>query len=66
MTLQELGLTDATIRRLNNEGIDSAEQLTEMNEEDVIKVKGIGRKHLEMIFWRMEENGLHFKDWEGE
>ncbi len=61
MTIDELDLTVRSYNCLKRAGINTVGELTEKSEEDMIKVRNLGRKSLKEIKERLETLGLGFK-----
>jgi DNA-directed RNA polymerase subunit alpha len=61
MTIDELDLTVRSYNCLKRAGINTVGELTEKSEEDMIKVRNLGRKSLKEIKEKLEGLGLSFK-----
>ena len=61
MTIDELDLTVRSYHCLKRAGINTVGELTEKSEEDMIKVRNLGRKSLKEIKEKLETLGLGFK-----
>ena len=61
MTIDELDLTVRSYNCLKRAGINTVLQLSEKTEEDMIKVRNLGRKSLKEIKEKLEGLGLGFK-----
>lgn len=61
MTIDELDLTVRSYNCLKRAGINTVGELTEKSEEDMIKVRNLGRKSLKEIKEKLEGLGLGFK-----
>ncbi|MBR6072274.1 MAG: DNA-directed RNA polymerase subunit alpha [Acholeplasmatales bacterium] len=61
MTIDELDLTVRSYNCLKRAGINTVLQLSEKTEEDMIKVRNLGRKSLKEIKEKLEALGLSFK-----
>jgi DNA-directed RNA polymerase subunit alpha len=61
MTIDELDLTVRSYNCLKRAGINTVLQLSEKTEEDMIKVRNLGRKSLKEIKEKLEQLGLSFK-----
>ena len=61
MTIDELDLTVRSYNCLKRAGINTVGELTEKSEEDMIKVRSLGRKSLKEIKEKLETLGLGFK-----
>jgi len=61
MTIEELDLSVRSYNCLKRAGINSVEELTQRTEEDMIKVRNLGRKSLEEVQNKLAELGLGFR-----
>ena len=61
MSIDELDLTVRSYNCLKRAGINTVQQLSEKSEEDMIKVRNLGRKSLKEIKEKLEDMGLSFK-----
>ncbi|MDA8442220.1 MAG: DNA-directed RNA polymerase subunit alpha [Peptococcaceae bacterium] len=61
MTIEELDLSVRSYNCLKRAGINSVEELVQKTEEDMIKVRNLGRKSLEEVEQKLHELGLSFK-----
>ncbi len=61
MTIEELDLSVRSYNCLKRAGINSVEELIQKTEEDMIKVRNLGRKSLEEVEQKLHELGLAFK-----
>ena len=61
MTIDELDLTVRSYNCLKRAGINTVQNLSEKTEEDMIKVRNLGRKSLKEIKEKLEALGLSFK-----
>ena len=61
MTIDELDLTVRSYNCLKRAGINTVQNLSEKTEEDMIKVRNLGRKSLKEIKEKLETLGLSFK-----
>jgi len=61
MTIEELDLSVRSYNCLKRAGINSVEELTQRTEEDMIKVRNLGRKSLEEVENKLRELGLGFR-----
>lgn len=61
MTIEELDLSVRSYNCLKRAGINSVEELTQRTEEDMIKVRNLGRKSLEEVENKLQELGLGFR-----
>ncbi len=61
MTIEELDLSVRSYNCLKRAGINSVEELTQKTEEDMIKVRNLGRKSLEEVEQKLGALGLGFR-----
>lgn len=61
MTIEELDLSVRSYNCLKRAGINTVEELTLKNPEDMIKVRNLGKKSLEEVIHKLEELGLSLK-----
>ena len=61
MTIEELDMSVRSFNCLKRAGIDTVEDLTNRTEEDMIKVRNLGRKSLKEIKEKLEDLGLGFR-----
>ena len=61
MTIEELDLSVRSFNCLKRAGIDSVEDLINRTEEDMIKVRNLGRKSLEEVIQKLHSLGLDLK-----
>lgn len=61
MTIEELDLSVRSYNCLKRAGINSVEELTQKTEEDMIKVRNLGRKSLEEVEHKLNELSLCFR-----
>lgn len=61
MTIEELDLSVRSYNCLKRAGINTVAELVMKNEEDMIKVRNLGRKSLEEVIQKLEEMGLGLK-----
>jgi len=61
MTIEELDLSVRSYNCLKRAGINSVEELVQKTEEDMIKVRNLGRKSLEEVEQKLHELGLSFR-----
>ncbi|HZW83451.1 MAG TPA: DNA-directed RNA polymerase subunit alpha [Candidatus Deferrimicrobium sp.] len=61
MTIEELDLSVRSYNCLKRAGINSVEELIQKTEEDMIKVRNLGRKSLEEVEQKLHELSLAFK-----
>lgn len=64
ITIEELDLSVRSFNCLKRAGIATVLELTEKNEEDMMKVKNLGKKSLKEIKEKLAGIGLSFKDFE--
>jgi len=62
MTIEELDLSVRSYNCLKRAGINTVEELTQKTEEDMIKVRNLGRKSLEEVIHKLAELGLSLKE----
>ncbi|WP_053955670.1 DNA-directed RNA polymerase subunit alpha [Inediibacterium massiliense] len=61
MTIEELELSVRSYNCLKRAGINTVEELTDKSEEDMMKVRNLGKKSLEEVQQKLEELGLGLK-----
>lgn len=61
MTIEELDLSVRSYNCLKRAGINTVEELTEKTEEDMMKVRNLGKKSLEEVIQKLEELGFDLK-----
>ena len=61
MTIEELDLSVRSFNCLKRAGIDTVEDLTSRTEEDMIKVRNLGKKSLEEVIQKLHALGLELK-----
>ena len=61
MTIEELDLSVRSFNCLKRAGIDNVEDLINRTEEDMIKVRNLGRKSLEEVIQKLHSLGLDLK-----
>jgi DNA-directed RNA polymerase subunit alpha len=61
MTIEELDLSVRSYNCLKRAGINTVAELVQKNEEDMIKVRNLGRKSLEEVIQKLEEMDLGLK-----
>ncbi len=61
MTIEELDLSVRSFNCLKRAGIDTVEDLVNRTEEDMIKVRNLGRKSLEEVVQKLQSLGLSLK-----
>jgi DNA-directed RNA polymerase subunit alpha len=58
MTIEELDLSVRSYNCLKRAGINTVEELTRKSEEDMMKVRNLGRKSLEEVDLKLQTLGL--------
>ncbi|MFA6947960.1 MAG: DNA-directed RNA polymerase subunit alpha [Eubacteriales bacterium] len=61
MTIEELDMSVRSFNCLKRAGIDTVEDLTNRTEEDMIKVRNLGKKSLEEVILKLHALGLDLK-----
>lgn len=61
MTIEELDLSVRSYNCLKRANINTVEELTEKTEDDMMKVRNLGKKSLEEVILKLEELGLKLK-----
>jgi DNA-directed RNA polymerase subunit alpha len=61
MTIEELELSVRSFNCLKRASINTVEELTHKTEEDMMKVRNLGKKSLEEVKFKLEELGLGLK-----
>ncbi len=61
MTIEELDLSVRSFNCLKRAGIDTVEDLINRTEEDMIKVKNLGKKSLEEVIFKLQSLGLELR-----
>ncbi|QEK11196.1 DNA-directed RNA polymerase subunit alpha [Crassaminicella thermophila] len=61
MTIEELELSVRSYNCLKRAGINTVEELTQKSEEDMMKVRNLGKKSLEEVQQKLHELGLGLK-----
>jgi DNA-directed RNA polymerase subunit alpha len=61
MPIEELDLSVRSYNCLKRAGINTVEELTQRNEEDMMKVRNLGKKSLEEVLNKMAELGLSLR-----
>ncbi|MBC8537121.1 DNA-directed RNA polymerase subunit alpha [Feifania hominis] len=61
MTIEELDLSVRSFNCLKRAGINTVEDIIERTEEDMMKVRNLGRKSLEEVIQKLESLGLYLK-----
>ena len=62
MTIEELDMSVRSFNCLKRAGIDTVEDLTNRTEEDMIKVRNLGKKSLEEVILKLESLGLTLRN----
>ena len=61
MTIEELDMSVRSFNCLKRAGIDTVEDLTNRTEEDMIKVRNLGKKSLEEVILKLQSLGFELK-----
>ena len=61
MTIEELDLSVRSFNCLKRAGINKVEDLINKSEEDMMKVRNLGRKSLEEVVWKMASLGFNLR-----
>ena len=61
MTIEELDMSVRSFNCLKRAGIDTVEDLTNLTEEDMIKVRNFGKKSLEEVIQKLHSLGLDLR-----
>ena len=61
MTIEELDLSVRAYNCLKRAGINTVEDLINRSEEDMMKVRNLGRKSLEEVIWKLASLGLSLR-----
>ena len=61
MTIEELDLSVRAFNCLKRAGINTVEDLTNRSEEDMIKVRNLGKKSLEEVIQKLQSLGFELK-----
>ena len=61
MTIEELELSVSSFNCLKRAAINTVEELTQRSEEDMMKVRNLGKKSLDEVKHKLEELGLELK-----
>ena len=61
MTIEELDMSVRSYNCLKRASINTVEELTEKTEDDMMKVRNLGKKSLEEVIQKLEELGLKLK-----
>ena len=62
MNLEDMDLSVRSYNCLKRAGIDTLEDIIQKTEEEMIKIRNLGRKNLEEIEWKLHDFGLTLKD----
>lgn len=62
MTIEEMDLSVRSFNCLKRAGINTVEDLTNKTQDDMIKVRNLGKKSLEEVITKLESLGLSLKD----
>jgi DNA-directed RNA polymerase subunit alpha len=62
MTIEELDLSVRSYNCLKRAGINTVQELTQKSEEDMMKVRNLGRKSLEEVQEKLADLGLGLRD----
>ena len=61
MTIEEMDLSVRSFNCLKRAGINTVEDLINRSEEDMMKVRNLGRKSLEEVIWKLASLGLSLR-----
>lgn len=61
MTIEELDLSVRSFNSLKRAGINTVEDLLSKSEEDMMKVRNLGRKSLEEVIWKLASLGFNLR-----
>lgn len=61
MTIEELDLSVRSFNCLKRAGINTVEDLINKSEDDMMKVRNLGRKSLEEVIWQMASLGFNLR-----
>ena len=61
MLIEELDLSVRSFNCLKRAGINTVEDLINKSEEDMMKVRNLGRKSLEEVVWKMASLGFNLR-----
>lgn len=61
MTIEELDLSVRSFNCLKRAGINTIEDLINKSEDDMMKVRNLGRKSLEEVIWKMASLGFNLR-----
>ena len=62
MTIEELDMSVRSYNCLKRAGINTVQELIQRSEEDMMKVRNLGRKSLEEVMEKLEEFGLSLRN----
>lgn len=62
MTIEELDLSVRSYNCLKRAGINTVQELVQKSEEDMMKVRNLGKKSLEEVIAKLENMGLHLRE----
>ena len=66
MFIEELDLSVRSNNCLKRAGITTVLELTQKTEEEMMKVRNLGKKSLKEVKEKLAAHGLHFRDYVGE
>ena len=61
MTIEELDLSVRSFNCLKRAGINTVEDLLNKSEDDMMKVRNLGRKSLEEVIWKLASLGFSLR-----
>ena len=61
MTIEELDMSVRSFNCLKRAGIDTVEDLINRTEDDMMKVRNLGKKSLEEVILKLQSLGLELK-----
>ena len=61
MTIEELDMSVRSFNCLKRAGIDTVEDLINKTEDDMMKVRNLGKKSLEEVIQKLQSLGLELK-----
>ena len=62
MTIEELDMSVRSFNSLKRSGINTVEELTNKTEEDMMRIRNLGKKSLEEITQKLHSLGLSFRN----
>ena len=62
MTIEELDMSVRSFNSLKRSGINTVEELTNKTEEDMMRIRNLGKKSLEEIIQKLHSLGLSFRN----